>query len=70
MTFMDMTQILHVNQLICVENESGKIYFCGYFGDVTMTELKQFHDRNLISIYPESYGKYCGFHGITFVIDS
>lgn len=70
MTLNEMTTVLDANHLVSIEEESGEVHFCCNFGDLTIGDLKPIRDRTVKTIYPEAYGKYYGWHGITIVLKS
>jgi len=50
--------------LICIETTSGKVIYCG-----ERCEYKPERNYKIRALYPEGYGKYCGRHGITILVD-
>ena len=50
--------------LICIETTSGNVIYCG-----ERCEYKPEQNYKIRAIFPESYGKYYGRHGITILVD-
>ena len=49
--------------LICLEDSSGNCLYCGQRNGYTPER-----DYKIQYMITEAYGKFCGMHGITFVV--
>lgn len=62
----ELLNIIPEEVLICVQSHNEDILFCGARQDFNANSINALI---VTQIYPESYGSYHGFHGITIEIE-
>lgn len=66
MRLTELLTVINPDSLVCIEDyKTDKCIFCCPLGDITMGDIKPYRNYTVMSVYPEAYGKYYGFHGIT-----